>query len=417
MLSPALVFNCHYNGLSIIQELGRHGVPVYALDTSRSVGTVSRFAQYKRCPDPLCNEDAFIRFLIDLGSGFQEKPVLFPTNDHWAAAIARHKQELERWYLPCVADGPVVDLLISKDKFYRWAMERDYPVPHLYSADDVIQSILHKTDTSSFFPLIAKPIARRSSNLCAKNPDICAFLDSHRMTIISDASEFTQFSTKYEKYLDYFLFQEYIPGMADQMYTVGIYANKEHKVLGLFTGRKVRGFPPDIGDCIVGQNEQMPPEITECVKQMVKDLKYTGIAEFEFKKNPATGEFRLIEINPRSWSWIGITPAFGVSLPWIAYADLTGIGSTHYTQSTMKDGEVRYLKVLQDIQNCFFLYKKAGYPEYQKGISEWINELKGKKRIICAEFSLDDPAVSLYSLYTYGRSAVLSFLRSKGRIE
>lgn len=104
------------------------------------------------------------------------------------------------------------------------------------------------------------------------------------MTIISDASEFTQFSTKYEKYLDYFLFQEYIPGMADQMYTVGIYANKEHKVLGLFTGRKVRGFPPDIGDCIVGQNEQMPPEITECVKQMVKDLKYTGMAEFEFKK-------------------------------------------------------------------------------------------------------------------------------------
>jgi hypothetical protein len=38
MIPPALVFNCHYNGLSIIQELGRHGVPVYALDTWQERG-------------------------------------------------------------------------------------------------------------------------------------------------------------------------------------------------------------------------------------------------------------------------------------------------------------------------------------------------------------------------------------------
>ena len=94
MMSPALVFNCHYNGLSIIQELGRHGVPVYALDSGRSVGTVSRYARHWPCPNPLHDEDGFIQFLIEKGGEFDQKPVLFPTNDHWATAIARHKPEL-----------------------------------------------------------------------------------------------------------------------------------------------------------------------------------------------------------------------------------------------------------------------------------------------------------------------------------
>lgn len=405
MLPPSFVFNCHYNGLSIIQELGRHGVPVYALDSVRSVGTASRYARYWPCPDPLCDEEAFIRFLIEKGGEFDQKPVLFPTNDHWATAIARHKSELEQWYLPCVADGPVVDLLIGKDRFYRWAMERNYPVPRLYSADEVLQG------DGNIFPLIAKPIARRSPNLCVDHHDIDVFLDTHRMTVIHNIPEFNQFITRYADYLDYFLFQEYVPGMADCMYTVGIYANRQHEVLGLFSGRKVRGFPPDIGDCVVGQAEKVPEEITACVKDMVRDLGYSGIAEFEFKKDPSTGKFRLIEINPRSWSWIGITPACGVSLPWIAYADLTGIEPVGYIESTVKNGEVVYLKIIEDLQNCLHSYRKIGYPEYHQSLPAWLKEMRGKKKVF-AEFSWDDPSVALYVLSELGKSCLRALTQS-----
>ncbi len=404
-MPPALVFNCHYNGLSIIQELGRHGVPAYALDTFRSVGTASRYARYWSCPDPLCDEDAFIRFLIEKGGEFSRKPVLFPTNDHWATAIARHKTELERWYLPCVADGPVVDLLISKDRFYRWAQERNYPVPRSYSANEVLEG------EGNIFPLIAKPIARRSSNLCVNHHDLDRFLDAHRMTVISNISEYRSFVSQYAKYLDYFLFQEYIPGMADRMYTVGIYADRQHEILGLFTGRKVRGFPPDIGNCVVGQGEKMPNEIVASVKEMVRDLGYSGIAEFEFKKDPSTGEFRLIEINPRSWSWIGITPACGVSLPWIAYTDLTGTEPVEYTESAIGNGEVVYLRLYDDLINCLYSYRKTGYPEYHRGFRAWLKEMSGKKKVV-AEFSWDDPFVALHPLLELGKSGLMTMAQS-----
>ncbi len=397
MMPPALVFNCQYNGLSIIQELGRHGVPVYALDSYRSIGATSKYARYWPCPDPLYDENAFIQFLMEKGGEFDQKPVLFPTNDHWATAIARHKQELERWYLLCVADGPIVDLLISKDRFYRWAMERNYPVPHSYSTDEVLEG------NEDIFPLIVKPIARRFPNLCANHEGLNKFLDDHRMTVINNTSEYRNFASQYANYLDYFLIQEYVPGMANRMHTVGIYANRQNEVLGLFTGRKVRGFPPDIGDCIVGQGEKMPEEILVCVKEMVRDLGYSGIAEFEFKKDPSTREFKLIEINPRSWSWIGITPACGVSLPWIAYADLTGVEPVRYTESTVENGEVVYLKLLGDLENCLHSYRKIGYPEYHMRLQAWLKEMNGRKRVY-AEFSWDDPVVGLHALLRRGRS-------------
>lgn len=60
------MFNCHYNGLSIIQDLGRQGVHVYALDNNCSVGALSRYAQFRKVPDPARNEEGFIYTLRSL---------------------------------------------------------------------------------------------------------------------------------------------------------------------------------------------------------------------------------------------------------------------------------------------------------------------------------------------------------------
>ena len=405
-LNPALVFNCHYNGLSIIQELGRHGIQVFALDNVRSVGTVSRYAEYWRCPDPIKNEEGFIKFLLNMGKTFKSPPILFPTNDHWATAISKHKRQLEQFYIPCVADWPVVNLLVCKDKFYPWAMERKYPVPNLYSIDE-----LEKTE-SNIFPIIAKPKYRRISGQeqeVDKN-DIVKQLDENRMVVLESSNALHSFLSANEDLLPYLIFQEYVPGMADQMYTVGIYADRNHDVLGVFTGRKVRGFPPDIGDCVVGQVEKTPPELVTLVKKIVKDLHYHGIAEFEFKKDLRNNEFKLIEINPRSWSWIGITPACGVSLPWIAYADLTGIEKEGYKESSMDRGEIKYIKILEDFMNCMYLNKKSGFPAYQMDIIQWWKGLRAKKKIY-AEFSLDDPIVGLYSLVIFTKRIATGFFR------
>ena len=388
----AFVFNCHYNGLSIIQELGRRGVAVMALDSIRSIGTYSRYARYYKCPDPQVEEDAFVDYLIHMGPTFDDKPVLFPTNDHWAVAISRHKDQLSRYYFPCVADKSVIDIIIYKQRFFEWAMTQGFPVPYTWRSDDASQI------PESAYPIVVKPEYRRISSNERSTGQRAVILDELRLTILQKKTDLVRFVSQYNEVMPFLIFQEYVAGLSDCMYTVGVYADSNHSVKGIFTGRKVRGFPPDSGDCIVGQVEEVPEDLKSLVKQICKSIGYQGIAEFEFKKDVNTGQFKLIEINPRSWSWIGITPFCGVSLPWIAYADLTGIEEVVYTECKLPTGNVKYVKLLEDMQNCMYRNRSLGYKSWHMSFPQWLQSLRSEK-IVFAEFSRDDLLPGIRSIY------------------
>lgn len=399
----ALVFNCHYNGLSIIQELGRRGIRVLALDSVRSVGTYSRYAHFRQCPDPLVAEHEFVDFLLKLGPTFHDRPVLFPTNDHWAIAVARHKETLSRYYFPCVADYSVVELVTEKQRFYDWATAKGYPVPRSWRSFD-LDSI-----PDNAFPLAAKPECRRTASNDGSFALLAPVFDRMRLTVLRNRDELRRFASQHSRLLHHFLFQEYIEGLSDCMYTVGVYANRSHEVLGLFSGRKVRGFPPDVGDCTVGQVEAVPGDVKNLVKDMCKEVRYHGIAEFEFKRSP-TGEFRLIEINPRSWSWVGITPACGVSLPWIAYCDANNRSVERSSENHLQDGSVKYVKVLADWRNCTWRNKRAGFPQWHLSQRDWRKSLRART-LVFAEFSRDDWMPGLFAVRMFVRSVIKEMLQ------
>lgn len=390
----ALVFNCSYNGLGIIRALGRRGVEVYALDSVRgirAVGTYSRYAKYVMCPDPLIAEDAFVDCLMDMGKQFPEPAVLYPTNDEWAGAISRRKDMLSKYYLPCVPDWPAFELAVQKRQFYAWALERGYAVPKTCGGMDF------RNGFDMDFPVVAKPHCRRICSNEEQNRQHFQFFSRERLQVFRDKDELNQFIDENQQHLDDLLIQEYVEGLSDQMHTVGVYADSDHEVLGVFTGRKVRGFPPDIGDCIVGQVETVPRELVEIAKSLCKDMKFSGIGEFEFKRDVNKGEFKLIELNPRSWSWVGITPHCGVDLPWIAYQDLTNPGSVSYVETKEPTGSVKWVRVLDDFANCRTHNRRVGYPQWAMGFRQWRQSLRAKK-LVSAEFAWGDLRPGLFVL-------------------
>ncbi|UWG48162.1 putative ATP-grasp enzyme [Halanaeroarchaeum sp. HSR-CO] len=416
----ALVFNCAFNGLSIIQELGRRGIDVYALDSFRNVGTTSRYATYRSCPNPTTDEAGFVEYLLDIADEFDDKPVLIPTNDHWAAAVAHHREELAEHYHTGVADAETVDLLIDKDAFGEWATERDYPVPRSWMGDELDDV------PESAFPVAAKPndatgvpdmmfdstVALLYNRLfgdgsgpefSAEEQAVVEALSENRLEVFETRDELERFRQEYEDVIEHFVVQEYVRGMSDQMYTVGVYAN-EGEVKGLFTGRKVRGYPPDIGDCKVGQAQSVPDHLVAMVKSMSEDLGYHGIGEFEFKRDVETGEYFLIEVNPRSWSWIGITPATGVSLPWMAYADQKNTYTFDYQESSVPDGSVTWVKAFEDLPNSLYFYRRS-HPEWTKSLGEWWASIDSDTLVV-AELAKDDPLPTAYATVLVGRRLV-----------
>jgi predicted ATP-grasp superfamily ATP-dependent carboligase len=384
MTNPVIVFNCGYNGLSILQELGSRGIKCFAFDSKRSVGTFTRYASFKRCPDPLHHETDFINFLFNFCKTLEKKPVLFPTNDKWAYAISKHKNRLQEVSLPCVADFDVISKLINKDQFYRIGHKEKYMTPETWKID--------KTADIKF-PIIAKPVFR---GISSNNDDTgkFRFLESKRLTIINNSHELSDFIEKTGPFKKYMILQQYVKGMSDAMYTVGVYADRNSEIKVIFTGRKVRGYPADSGDNVVGESFKVPESLIENTRRIVSEMKYTGIAEFEYKKDEDTGKYYLIEVNPRAWSWIGITPYCGVNIPLIAYQDMARIKQTE--NPTQHNYHFRYIKVLQDFSNCLVRYRK-NHPNWSMGIRKWFRQNKSVKKIY-AEFHKKDYLIPLISL-------------------
>lgn len=425
----AIVCNCAFNGLSIIQELGRKGVDVHALDSFRNIGTTSRYATYHKCPNPTTDEEGFIHFLIELSEEFDGKPVLIPANDHWASAIANNLDRLNDHYRPCVADGETVDLLLDKRAFGAWAQDRAYPVPRTWDGDEI------ENIPDDAFPIAAKPGDARDvpdmmfrsrlvsvwNRITGGRPKVQSNVDMSelrrktelyerlRLEVVENQEELEAFINSHPELVNDFAFQEYVRGMSDSMYTVGVYAN-EGDVKGVFTGRKIRGYPPDIGDCKVGQVEPVPDQLVVDAKSICDELDYTGIAEFEYKRDTETGEFYLIEVNPRSWSWIGITPACSDNLPWIAYTNLHRNKDISNYQTHDNTESVTWVKASEDLINVLLFYRSV-YPEWAGGPLYWWQSVNAD-RIVFAEGTIRDPIPIIYSIVLIARRFIKTIINN-----
>ena len=79
-------------------------------------------------------------------------------------------------------------------------------------------------------------------------------------------------------------------------------------------------YPPEFGlGCIVRLEPN--PDVERLGKRLLEALSFEGTAEVEFKRHIPSGEYRLIEVNPRHWDQHALGLTCGVNLAWIAYRD------------------------------------------------------------------------------------------------
>ncbi len=379
------MFNCDYNGLSVIQALGRRGVEVRALDAKRGVGTHSRFSKYGAIPDPMVDEPGFVEALWRYREGLETNPVLIPTNDHWAESVARHQEELSRGFECCVADYETVSLLLDKERFGRWGHDAGLPVPRVWSVEEARQ------EPELPLPIAVKANARRQ---VGQGASWARAADGLRFRVCETRTGMEQVLTEADTAGIPVFLQEVVKGRSDSMHTIGLYA-RDGEILGLVYGKKLRGFPPGFGDCIVGIASPVPDWALKLAEKACRQLRYTGIAELEVMQDAETEIRFLIEINPRSWSWVGVSGAAGVDLPWLAYRNLAFGEAPEETQLGCRDGEsVYYTKLLADLQNSLLWYRFSDARDWVLSPGQWWKTYSGRRGVF-AEFARDDPKVAV----------------------
>jgi D-aspartate ligase len=306
--APAVVVDVGWvNGLAAIRSLGRAGIRVLALDHRASaLGFRSRYAEPVLTPDPQ-DEEAFIAFLAALE--LEQPAPLFATHDEPLNAIARGADRLGGRFLFPFPAWEVLSRIQSKRSQLEAAARAGIPVPRTAYPSSAAEARAAAEELG--LPVLVKP---SSTEGFKRRFGKQAF----RCKTGADVERAYADAEPYEP-----MVQELIPGDDDELYTLGSYLAADGEPLGIFSGRKLRQTPPGVGTCRVGEAVWVEEVVDQGLK-LLRELEFHGLSQVEFKRDPRSGEFKLMEVNPRLWQWHSLAAACGVDLPRIAYRDLTG---------------------------------------------------------------------------------------------
>jgi len=111
----------------------------------------------------------------------------------------------------------------------------------------------------------------------------------------------------------------------------------------MFQYRARRTFPVDGGVCVLACTEQVDVQLADCAVRLLRALSWEGVAQLDFRHEPATGRFSLLEINGRFWGSAAVALAAGVDFP--HYVWQLAHGQIPQTPRTYKHGLlVRWLE-------------------------------------------------------------------------
>ena len=93
-------------------------------------------------------------------------------------------------------------------------------------------------------------------------------------------------------------------------------------------GVKLREHPVKFGTATFVKSTYVH-EIREHSIKLIQELNYTGICEIEYLLDPADNQYKLIEVNPRTWLWVGLARSCGINYAKIAYDFVNDIPITY----------------------------------------------------------------------------------------
>ncbi|MGH2381666.1 MAG: hypothetical protein ACRDG7_10660 [Candidatus Limnocylindria bacterium] len=307
MLPPAVVLSGHLMALGVVRSLGRRGVGSIVLHYRDDVDVAhrSRYAvRGIRTVHPERDEDAFMSVLTALGPKVEGSP-LIPASDETLSVIARHKEELSRWYRVLAPDADIVERIISKEHTYALADAIGVAAPrthHLASIEDLER---HRDEFA--FPCLIKPSqSHRYVEVFRR-----------KMMRVDNVDELrAAYRQAAEARLEVLL-QELIPGDDRQGVNYNSYRTDRGPIVE-FTAQKVRLTPRNFGPPSVVISRRIP-DVIEPGRRILDALGYEGYSCVEFKRDARDGTYKLMEVNGRFNLSSLLSERCGINFPWLAY--------------------------------------------------------------------------------------------------
>jgi D-aspartate ligase len=308
----AIVLGGDYQGLGIVRSLGRKGIPVCVIDDERSVARHSRYASHTARVSRLLGETEVLESVLDVGERLGlEGWVLYPTRDEVVAALSRGREQLERFFRVPTPPWSAVSWAWDKRLTYELAGELGIPAPRTWSFRDPAEL----TTVVQHLPLVIKPAIKEhfiyATNVKAWRADTPEQLEElfRRAAEIVPAEEV--------------MVQELIAGDGQCQFSYCGFFKSGRSVATMIV-RRLRQRPVDFGRSSTYVETVDLPELEEVACHFLSHIDYYGLVEIEFKLDERDGQYKLLDVNPRTWGYHSLGPRAGTDFPHLLFRDQLG---------------------------------------------------------------------------------------------
>lgn len=324
----------------------------------------SRYCQQYTCyPDP--KSENFVNTLYNIINKTRSD-VLIPMGNATIIPISMNKKVFEEITSVPIPDFDKVKTAYDKYESVRSASNIGIPIPETYLVQN--EKEMDRISQRIEYPAIIKP---RESEGSAEG-----------VMRVNTPEEMRNAYEKLRIIHGDVVVQEYIPGGSKQMRMVNVLYDKNSEPVVIFTAKKIREYPITGGITTFGESS-WEPEIAEMGQKLFDAWKWYGVAEIEFKVDPRDGVPKLIEVNPRFWSYLQLPIYCGVDFPYLLYKVSV---NEHVRRVKKYKVGVKYVHPLKDILSVVGILRSGGNHNI-------LRSYRGEKTYAIS--ALDDPIATI----------------------
>ena len=305
----------HSGGVGVIRTLGRLGVPVYATtEDPFTPAAVSRYCagRFRWRTSGLEDPGSLARRLTEIAERIGRRSVIIPVNDESATLVSEQRDQMARYFLiPPVPPG-LPRQLASKHELYRLCCQHGVPAPasvHVSGTEEAVAFAKQAT-----FPVVVKnsePWVRRRAPVVRGT------------TVLHESSELVALARTPAPGFS-LLLQEYIPPAVAEDWIVHLYSGPDHGCLVVFTGLKIRSWPPDAGQTACAYSVRNPA-LARIATRFCNQIGFRGIADLDWRLDRRDGRYKLVDFNPRVGNQFRLFETdTGIDVVRALHLDLTG---------------------------------------------------------------------------------------------
>jgi len=293
------------SSLALARELDRAGLTVHSAEafepnlTAHSSATADSHTYPPADDRPAAFERSLLALVEREGFDF-----VLPARDATTRLVADLAESLPPDTHTLLAPADRVERLADKARFADLAVETGVPTPTTYvPSEQGLREIERRAD----FPVLVKPTNASGARGIRRVERPGALRETYDAVTAAEGEALVQ------EFVDH----------AGGHYSVGTVFDRDGAPRAIHVYEELLQYPDSGGPAIRARSVPVEPWVHEMLS-LLEAVDWTGPAHMDVLFDPDDGTYKLLEVNPRVWSSIGLAIGSGVGVGKTAYELATG---------------------------------------------------------------------------------------------